>query len=124
MYCELKEKVNSLKEREQFKAVACLSPKIFNGMYTKVLEKILFFFLPLSPYSEAHRVSLSQKKEANPLRVTDTVSVVVHIYFNTALYISSFMNIFSAYSTDSYNQQLQWISLTNQNFHHNTMKDW
>lgn len=105
MYCEIKEKVSSLKEREQFKAVACLSLKnvIFNGMYTKVLEKILFF-LPLSPYSEAHRVSLTEKKKQTLSGRLILFFLVVHIYFNAALYISSFMNIFSAYSTDSYNQ--------------------
>lgn len=65
MYCEIKEKVSSLEELEQFKVAACLSLKnvIFNGMYIKGLEKIyLFFLLPLSPHSAAHRVSLTKKK--------------------------------------------------------------
>lgn len=102
MYCEIKEKVSSLEELEQFKAAACLSLRnvIFNGMYIKVLEKIYFFFpaiVPIEKHTESHRPN---KK---PLRATDTVFVIVHIYFNTALYISNFTNIFSAYSTDGYN---------------------
>lgn len=63
-----------------------------------------FFLLPLSPYSEAHRGSLTEKNPKSPLRVTGTIFVLVHIYFNTALYIISSINIFSAYSSDKYNQ--------------------
>lgn len=53
MYCEIKEKVSSLRELEQFKTVACLSLK--NGIYTKVLEKIwLFFFSCHCPHTQKH----------------------------------------------------------------------
>lgn len=53
MYCEIKEKVSSLRELEQFKTVACLSLK--NGIYTKVLEKIWLFFFPCHcPHTQKH----------------------------------------------------------------------